>query len=358
MVRDTDPTTTTEGVLPGGIAVDGGPALDILKGQLRERDHLVAALTERLEQAAEQLDRLRRTGVDKGNRPVVSGGGSGMPAELVNDHKSTLEELKRVIGNWEDMQAGATLGRIETQVVELRDLISNHLQSGGSLGSGSGSSAPRERATAAISSHAAPAGKAPPASSWWEKQKAAMLGDAPPPEEAAGTASAPASEDASASGESASVSLDDVVIPDAPPAVDFGAITLEEALQAIRDRDAIIEQLRRPLLLLQASGQLPRDCQSLDHLPEALRTRISELEARWESKYRQAELELSLERARLAREASQLHQQQEALQKQLKQHGLGLKDQAEGSDREDGTKSRRWFRFMGKAGDESSGDQK
>jgi len=358
MVRDTDPTTTTEGVLPGGIAVNGGPALDLLKGQLREKDHLVAALTERLEQAAEQLDRLRRSGVDKGNRPIVaSSAGAGMPAELVQDHKSTLDELKRVIGNWEDMQAGATLGRIETQVVELRDLISNHLQSGGSIGSGSGSSAPRERATASIATHTAPAAKAPAASSWWEKQKAAMLGDAPADESEA-TPGSPAASDPSTGDETASISLDDVAIPDAPQAVDFGAITLEEAVQAIRDRDAIIEQLRRPLLLLQAAGQLPRDFQSLDHLPEGLRTRISELETRWESKYRQAELELSLERARLAREASQLHQQQEALQKQLKQHGLGLKDQSDGGDREDGTKSRRWFRFMGKTGDETSGDQK
>ena len=44
---------------------------------------------------------------------------------------------------------------------------------------------------------------------------------------------------------------------------------------------------------------------------------------------------------------------QEALQKQLKQHGLGLKDPADGSEREDGTNRRRWFRFIGKAGDDS-----
>ena len=351
MVRDTtDPTATMDGMPNGGTAVDGGPALEILKGQIRERDHLVAALTERLEQAAEQLDRLRRTGVDKGNRPVV-GGGSGMPAELAQDHKSTLEELKRVINNWEDMQAGATLGRIETQVVELRDLISNHFQNGGSLGSATS----RERPVASTASHAAPSAKSAAPSSWWERQKAAMLGDSPPAEGEPAQTSKPATSDPE--GESAGgrpqVSLGDVFIPDAPPAVDFGVITLEEALQAIRDRDAIIAELRQPLLLLQAAGQLPSDLQSLDHLPEGLRTRITELEAKWESRYRPAELELSLERARLAREASQLHQQQEALQKQLKQHGLGLKDPADGSEREDGTNRRRWFRFIGKAGDDS-----
>src|SRR5207302_7713300 len=92
---------------------------ELIQNRLREKEQLVAALTERLEQAAEQLDRLRRTGVDKGRRPL----GGGFPAEVIEDHKSTLEDLKRIIARWEDMQAGATLGRIEAQIVELRDLM-------------------------------------------------------------------------------------------------------------------------------------------------------------------------------------------------------------------------------------------
>src|SRR5437868_6722484 len=95
--------------------------IETIQNQLHEKDQLVTALTERLEQAAEQLDRLRRTGADKGRRPA--GGGGGMPAELVDDHKSTLEDLKRVIARWEDIQAEAAFGRIETQIVELRDLF-------------------------------------------------------------------------------------------------------------------------------------------------------------------------------------------------------------------------------------------
>lgn len=94
--------------------------IDLIQNQLHEKEQLVAALTERLEQAAEQLDRLQRTGADKGRRPLVGG---GLPAELVEEHKTTLEDLKRVIARWEDIQAEAALGRIETQIVELRDLV-------------------------------------------------------------------------------------------------------------------------------------------------------------------------------------------------------------------------------------------
>src|SRR4029077_79348 len=93
--------------------------IDLIQNQLHEKEQLVAALTERLEQAAEQLDRVRRTGADKGGRRPQGGG--GLPAELVEEHKTTLEDLKRVIARWEDIQAEAALGRIETQIVELRD---------------------------------------------------------------------------------------------------------------------------------------------------------------------------------------------------------------------------------------------
>ena len=122
MARDGGaPTATVEDCPEETPAAAGDLTVDAetVRNQLREKEHLVAALTERLEQAAEQLDRLRRTGVDKGRRPL----GGGFPAEVIDDHKHTLEDLKRVITNWEDIQAGATLGRIETQIMELRELI-------------------------------------------------------------------------------------------------------------------------------------------------------------------------------------------------------------------------------------------
>src|SRR5437016_2417205 len=69
---DGAPTATAE-VRPGETPAATGdlPAnAEQIQGRLREKEQLVAALTERLEQAAEQLDRLRRTGIDKGRRPL------------------------------------------------------------------------------------------------------------------------------------------------------------------------------------------------------------------------------------------------------------------------------------------------
>lgn len=375
----TDPAAASEPESGTGVGTVDPPASNTLQSQLHEKERLIAALTERLEQAAEQLDRLRRTGADKGHRPLAGG---SVPPELLTDQKQTLEELKKLVQGWEGMDAGGTLERIEAQVAEIRNMVASGVVVGGSSpapAAPSAAAAPaRERPAAAASASPQSEGKAAHSegkgahsegktsnSSWWEKQKAAMLGDSPPESEPAPAAPTPAAAEAPSAAEAepapagASFSMSDVVIPDLPGVVDFETVTLEEAVQAIRVRDQLIQQLREPLLLLKAAGQLPSDLQSLDHLPAALRQKIEELEAHWQTKFRQTELDLSLERARMAREQSQLQQQQDQLQKQLKQSGRVPREKPEANEGEDGNSRRRWFRFMGKnEGDDASQSDK
>src|SRR5579863_5485560 len=343
--------------------------IELVQNQLREKEQLVAALTERLEQAAEQLDRLRRTGADKGRRP--SAGGGGLPTELVDEHKSTLEDLKRVIARWEDIQAEAALGRIETQIVELRDLVvSGGIGSGGGF-SGTGSSVapavspPAPSGPAAAGAHPRPAEAVAPqtggkggGNAWWEAQKAAMLGEPVPQAvqaeldkqsalpEVADSGASPVSTRESSGG----FDMADFHIPDLPPPVNGEEVSQAEALAAIRQRDEIIQQLREPLLLWKASGQLPAGVRSINEIPAPLRNCIADLEAQWQAKFRQVELDLSLERARLAREQAAVRQQQEALQKQSRNGGGGAKADPDTTDKdEDSSSKRRWFRFMGSA---------
>jgi hypothetical protein len=204
-------------------------------------------------------------------------------------------------------------------------------------------------------------------SSWWEKQKAALMGEGTEPDPAGANAEAPAGDSTPAppqtsadtqtdagDAERPSCQLNDIVIPESPAPVDFDSLTLDDAKQAIRKRDQVIQQLREPLLLLKAAGQLPSDLQSRENLPPAVRERLEELETQWQARFRQAELDLSLERARLAREQSQLRHQQEALQKQLRNSGSALREQQEAGEGDDSTSRRRWFRFMGKSDDASN----
>src|SRR5262245_52586977 len=367
MARDDGaPAETPEapGEAPGGTAVVAVD-LETIQGQLREKEHLVAALTERLEQAAEQLDRLRRTGVDKGRRPM---GGAAFPAEVIEDHKHTLEDLKKVIATWEEAQPGAALGRIEAQITELRDLI-NGSGRGGAISAGSSvsnataaaSAPPRERPKEAAEH--APGAKKTGNAAWWEAQKAALMGE-PVPAEVQAALTAPAASDPAPapttdsasqpapeppSAPAQSVDLAVVDIPELPPAIDFENITPDEARAAIRERDRIIQILREPLLIARAAAQIPANIRSLENLAEPVQARLTELEAQWQAKFRQVELDLSLERARLAREQAAVRQQQELLQKQLRR---GAADRSGGSDDGRGDESssskRRWFRFMGK----------
>lgn len=332
---------------------------DRVRNQLHEKDQLVAALTERLEQAAEQLDRLRRTGIDTGRRPPAG----GLPAELVEEHRTTLDDLKRVIANWENLQADAALGRIEMQIAELRDLfVSSGAARGGAEPPAGLSAAARDRPAEAQKALAGPSkpsaafGK-PTGNAWWEAQKAALLGEPVPAEVRAALAAPPAEpeperdapdDQAGASGSGVNAAWG--AVPDLPAPVDFEALTLDAARLAILERDRLIEQLREPLLLLKAGAQLPAGLPPGGEIPESLKQCIAELEGEWQAKFRQMELDLSLERARLAREESALRQQQEALQKQALQASpagkAGRGNAVPGSD-EDNRSRRRWFRFIG-----------
>jgi hypothetical protein len=290
-----------------------------------------------------------------------------MPPELVEDHKTTLEDLKRVIARWEDIQAEGSLGRIETQISELRDLL---VSTGGAPRSHAPPTLPGSREKPAEAAPARPAeaarqaGKGTTGNAWWEAQKAALLGEPVSAEVQAAlkpaTESAPAPEASSKTASTqdgagaAAIDPATLEIPDLPAPVNFDEITLEQAREVIRDRDRLVQSLREPLLLIRAAAQLPAGMQSIADVPDALKQRIAELEKQWQSKFRQVELDLSLERARLAREQATVSQQLEAMQKQPRKGPTQAKPasgpEAGGKD-DDGASKRRWFKFMGTPGE-------
>src|SRR5688500_14786870 len=140
-----------------------------LEALLREKEELVDALTERLEQAAEQLDRLQRANGDRGR--WMSG---GIPAELVEQQKMVCDDLERVVQQWEDSQPTATLSRIEMQIQELRDLVVR-------IPAGSGGAfEERPHHAAAASADSAPDS----GMSAWEALKAGLLAQNQPAEAA------------------------------------------------------------------------------------------------------------------------------------------------------------------------------
>jgi hypothetical protein len=341
--------------------MDSKTDITALQAQLKEKDALVAALTERLEQAAEKLDRVHRTGGDRGLRM------GAIPPELIEQQLKLTEELQQAVQRWEDAQAVATLGRIEVQVTELRDLVANGLPAGGFAGAGGGG-APAGGGQAQRGGGGADAGRGGSGGSGfsgWEALKAGLMksdgGSAPPVHSQAASAAAAAAASGAAPAESRSQPEEESVvinIEEVPPPepIDVAAAGVDALRAAVERRDEYVTYLTRKLRL--ANGRQIRipDWESLNNAPEDLKARLLDLEKQLDENLRLAEVELSLERARLAREAARLRLQQDQIEKELKRLKLDRPQAAVAGQPGDADNpaGRRWLRMlgMGKGADE------
>jgi hypothetical protein len=327
-----------------GLSEDALRSLRIqeLEEEVVSKDELVTALTVQLEQLAEQLDRLQRSGAD---RKRSSGG--GMPADVAESHKKIVGDLERVVQQWEDMQAGLTLGRIEVQLSELRDFIADRLSGVAALPAGGTGSAfptlPKSIVMERISvTSAAPeppvieTAAAEPTEtqqaelpSMWESLKSRMLEETP-------TITAEDVTDVAGSAGD----------PPPPSPINPTTATPAELETALDERDAYITFLLRKI---RQHGAVPPppDWVSLESVPEDLCRTLEAHSKQLEELLRTAEIELSIERARIGREQSLLRQQQEAIDKQMRRLGLKTLDEQVAETEEVSASDRRWVRFLG-----------
>ncbi|HUG93939.1 MAG TPA: hypothetical protein VML55_24125 [Planctomycetaceae bacterium] len=327
--------------------------LAALESQLKEKDALVAALTERLEQAAEKLDRVHRTGGDRGLRM------GAIPPEVIEQQVKLAEDLKQAVEQWEAMQAGAVLGRIEVQITELRDLVANGLPAGGGGGWATPGKDGAERSggrggagepDSGARGGGAGGGAGGSGFAGWEALKAGMLkadGAAAPPAMSAppsGTVAATAE----AAGEEDSVVIHIEEVP-APEPIDLPSADVDALRAAVERRDEYITYLTRTLRLVNRRAIRIPDWEALNNAPDDLRGRLEDLEKRLEENLRLAEVELSLERARLAREAAKLRLQQDQIEKELKRLKLDRPQAAaaHAGEADDNPAGRRWLRMLG-----------
>ena len=309
--------------------------LQDLELQLREKEQVIEALTERLEQAAEQLDRIRRTGGDRGARI----GGGGIPAEMVEQQRTLTEELQQALQQWEAMQAAATLGRIEIQLTELRDLVAERLTPDHANAPGSHPREPRRQR------QSSPQPVAYSAGGGYERLKAELLGDSEEaPTEAERHDRAPGA-----------VTEPDGQLEEAPQPVDRSVSDPEVLHDAIEARDGYIACLIRRLRSAEARSAGPVDWSALADVPDELRERLEQLSRSLDERLRMAEVELSLERARLSREESRLRISEQLIEKEkrrLAQQGAHIERLP--AIEHAGDKGGRWRKLLGMGG---SGDE-
>ena len=316
--------------------------LSALENQLREKEQLVAALTERLEQAAEQLDRIRRNGGDRGLRI----GGGGVPPELIEEQRSLVAELQQAVQQWVEMQPGAALGRIEVQITELRDFVAGKGWDGVAAGHGDLERSSASDAADARRSKASATGPKEPGVSAYEAMKAQLL-DSP-------------SDESNESKEKTSpamiagppVSLEEIAPVDPPEVIDPQAAGIDELRKAVEQRDLYISYLTRWLRAVEMSYQSTIDWSLLNNAPDDLRRRLEELERMLHATLRHAEVDHSLERARLSREATRLEQLEDQIRREMKR--LNMSEPGDDDDRADDPHqpakgmNNRWQRLFGK----------
>ncbi|MEX0715375.1 MAG: hypothetical protein WD066_02245 [Planctomycetaceae bacterium] len=301
-----------------------------LRARLREKERLVEALTERLEQTAEQLDRARRTG----NRDRIGGGGA-VPPELIEGQREVLEELHEAIDEWRTLQGTTTLGQIEMQIAELRDLVAGRVVAPGP----EANRHDHEIAPPATEHHSDIAARLREFGF-----DAGALGE--DPQDQAGSRH-PEDDSVHEPGDE----------PTLPEPVDFETADADGLIEAIRVRDEYVAWLIRKLRHERARKDGPIDVAAFADAPDELRERLTTLIGRLEENLRLAEIEFSMERARLSREESQLRLRDEQLRRLARQYELAAGAHGSDEDETDPQRGNRWLRMLGLGREDEDSDR-
>lgn len=307
-----------------------------LERRLAERNQLVEILTERLEQAADQIDRLQRSGgVLKQDAPA------GLPPEFLNEHRDLAQRLESFQSAWEERYEGPSLRRIEASLAELTDRF-DELRSGNPTG---------DRSTA-------PAASASPVTSFLDHVKEHSDedrdveddGDPSPQATTAVETESHADRRALAPPHQIEIVLlgpndenqpEDVPLP---AAIDIEQATPGDLQDAVTQRDLYLSWLCQKVRSL--SSRLAAWLRHFESEQQGTPSgdQFQELRQLIHSQIQVLEVELSIERAKLFREESRLEQEQERL---TRERDLLDKERDSSSNSENDTAlMKRWKRFI------------
>ncbi len=313
-----------------------------LKSELENKNELVQALTLQLEQAAEQLDRLHRTGA----RASHGNGGGSLPAEFAQQQETVAQDVAYLVEQWDATQIAGSIGRVEMQLEEMRDLITQLANRPVQTTAFSQEEIIEEPISEmdAEASHADLLDSLQAAFLHPSEQIPETILEETPEEFS--TNALPETEGSSHQEE----------LPEQPGPVDFDAASSEELREAIIQRDDYIKTIIDHLCAArkQFGVKAPENWEELQGCPEELVQKVQQLEQQLEDQLRLSEVSLSLERARLSREETQLNAAKIQIQKELRKHGIdpqtimGLDIEPDQPDApvEEKTKGTKWLNML------------
>lgn len=289
--------------------------LEQLEEKLAEKEELVTALTSQLEQAAEQLDRFRRTGADRGRFEEGKSDQSGSA-----NAQSVLSKIDLFVDDWNELEAPSAFSRIEGQLQQIQELLNN-----------------KTSIVPQIEEAPEPAEESQQGQDAWSALKNSLLSG----EDASGfdpsayqsdseldesQEKIPAENNAenNIAVQHAPIEEIDLDLPDAPEPIDSITADKEELLFAIDCRDdyvvILIQQLRE--LHRKVMNKVPANWEALADDPEAFRNQLEYLEAQLNEQLRYAEVENSVQRAKMARKETRLEQLEKRVNEKLIKAGM------------------------------------
>lgn len=286
---------------------DAARQIAALTAELQEREQLIETLTERLEEAAEQLDRVHRSGGDRALRGQSgTGGGAGLPSQMLEQHLASQGRLESFLQEWEDVQGASLLRRVDSRLEKLIEILRSDSPAGASAGSHAMSAAVSECDRRDVSA-----------------ESVEQRPDESPAEEAA------------------------IALPDPPLPVAADETCAETLQTAVNARDMYITYLIRELRSRRPNEAI--DWEAIRGCPEEFEQRLQALEQQLQQNLQREELSISLERAKLGRERAELDRIRTRLDREIRQFGHAQhREAAEAPSSEESDNRSTWRSLFGK----------
>ncbi|MCA9090154.1 MAG: hypothetical protein KDA90_16145 [Planctomycetaceae bacterium] len=284
---------------------------------LSEKDDVILTLTARLEETADQLDRLQRMGVDRLHGGESSGGGA--------EQRALNARLGAMLDLAEDIQPAEKLDRIEQGIDSILRLLEQRTSFSGEPARETAAPIAKKSNDVAKPNAQGNSSADPADEDFWEQTKKRLMGQAPESGPADSihdsTPAPPASRHVEPRPE-ANTAAETVTPLVDPPAQIEPEATPEQLLKGIEERDRYIQYMISRLRQAEQTC-FPQDWELLAAAPEELRAAVQDLRGKLQSQLRKAELANAIERAALGRERAKLFQVKQQLEQQIRKLGKG-----------------------------------
>ncbi|MDB5386158.1 MAG: hypothetical protein JWM11_1804 [Planctomycetaceae bacterium] len=321
--------------------------LSKLEELVQEKDQLLSIVTERLEQAVEQLDRFRR----EGTQPTFDELAQSSVVENDADLRGNLkDDLRQMLDDWQDLQQRGWFDQLMTRLESLQSGVAR------------ADSSTDSRLASPVESQAKPSGSPKDDSGSYSSSVADILSrygmetpkepepqSKPPVEPTYGGDTVVKSSAVTRSDRDTISERMLVPLPPSPESVDLETSDLATLRAAVVARDYYIAQLEDYLQTMEATAQQPVDFPCLDDLTDQQRQLLNQWSESIRKEFRQTQIQISLERAQLSRETMKLQHRQNLVESELKRLDMARRAGLIGLDDElsEGSKSRGWMGLFG-----------